>query len=131
MLKQGRRGDATPYLFDNYEYVNVFTNPANGKWFTRHGNGLYKDLHIVNIEGTVYRFESVENGQPFVIRDSNGNVVIRDRGQLRTGFTVDTLGDDNLENDIFIDGSFELLADHGQHPGFYVDFCDIARDLIG
>src|SRR5262245_61178592 len=61
ILKEGRRGDATPYLFDNYEYDNVFTNPANGKWFTRHGDGLYKDLHIVNVEGTIYRFESVEN----------------------------------------------------------------------
>ena len=131
MLKEGRRGDATPYLFDNYSYDDVFTNPATGAWFTRHGEGMYKDLHIVNVEGTVYRFEAMEVGQPFVIRDSDGNVVIRDRGALRVGFTVDTLGDDNLDNDIFIEGTDELLADNGQHPGFYADFCDIANDLIG
>jgi len=131
MLKAGRQGDPTPYFFDNYEYHDVFTNPETGAWFTRDGNGLYKDLHIVNVAGTVYRFESVENGQPFVIRDSDGNMIIKDRGQLRTRFTVDTLGDDNLDNDVFIEGSFELLADHGQHPGFYTDFCDIANDLIG
>ena len=57
MLKQGRRGDATPYYFDNYEYDQVYTNPATGAWFTRSGNGLYKDLHIVNVAGTVYRFD--------------------------------------------------------------------------
>jgi hypothetical protein len=131
MLKEGRRGDATPYLFDNYSYDDVFTNPDTGAWFTRHGEGLYKDLHIVNVEGTVYRFESMEVGQPFVIRDSDGSLVVRDRGQLRSAFTVDTLGDDNLDNDVFIDGSFELLADNGKHPGFYMDFCDIAADLIG
>jgi hypothetical protein len=131
MLKEGRSGDATPYLFDNYSYDDVFTNPATGAWFTRHGEGLYKDLHIVNVQGTVYRFEAMEVGQPFVIRDSDGNLVVRDRGHLRVGFTVDTLGDDDLENDIFIDGSFELLADNGPHPGFYMDFCDIAADLIG
>ena len=133
MLKEGRRGDPTPYLFDNYEYHNVFTNPANGNWFTRDGNGLYKDLHIVNIEGTVYRFESVENGQPFVISDSDGNVVIRDRGQLRTGFIVDTKGDDDLENDEFIEGSDVLLADHGSHPQWHRtqdEYCAIVNDLL-
>ena len=102
----------------------MFTNPATGASFTRHGEGMYKDLHIVNVEGTVYRFESMEVGQPFVISDSDGNVVVRDRGRLLTGFTVDTLGDDNLDNDVFIDGTFELLADNGRHPGFYMDFCD-------
>jgi hypothetical protein len=131
MLNEGRRGDATPYLFDNYEYDGVFTNPATGAWLTLHGQGLYKDLHIVNVEGTVYRVESMEAGQPFVVRDSDGNLVVRDRGLLRVGFTVDTLGDDDLGNDFFIDGTWELLADNGVHPGFYVDFCAIAADLIG
>ncbi len=56
---------------------------------------------------------------------------MRDRGRLLTVFTVDTLGDDILDNDIFIEVSFELLADNGPHPGFYMDFCDIAADLIG
>jgi hypothetical protein len=131
MLKEGRAGDPTPYLFDNYASDTVFTNPATGAWFTHHAQGLYKDLRIVHVEGTVYRFEAIEAGQPFVIRDSDGNVVVRDRGRLLTGFTVDTLGDDDLENDIFVDGSFDLLADNGRHPGFYIDFCDIATDLIG
>ena len=131
MLREGRRGDATPYLFDNYWYENVFTNHETGEWFTHSGNGLYKDLQIVNIEGTVYRFEAIETGRPFQIHDSDGNLVVNDRGHLRVGFTVDTLGDDNLDNDVFIEGSFELLADNGAHPGFYVSFCDIANDLIG
>ena len=131
MLKEGRSGDVTPYLFDNYSNDVVFTNPATGAWFTRHSEGMYKDLHIVNVDGTVYRFESIEVGQPFVIRDSDGNVVLRDRGRLLVGFTVDTLGDTDLGNDIFIEGTFDLLADNGRHPGFYLDFCDIATDLIG
>lgn len=131
MIKEGRHGDATPYLFHNYASEAVFTNPATGASFSLQSEGLIMDLHIVNVEGTVYRVESMEAGQPFVIRDSEGNVVIRDRGRLLTGFTVDTLGDDDHDNDIFIDGSFELLADNGRHPGFYMDFCDIAADLIG
>ena len=130
-LRPGRHGDATPYYFDNYDVHLVYTNPDTGAWFTRDGNGMYKDLRIVNVGGTLYRFEAMEVGQPFVIRDSDGNVVMRDRGALRFGFTVDTLGDDNLDNDIFIEGTDELLADNGRHPGFYADFCDIANDLIG
>ncbi len=131
MLKSGRNGDPTPYYFDNYEYEVVYTNPETGAWFTQSGNGLYKDLRIVNIVGTVYEFEAIEVGRPFQIHDMNGNLVVNDRGRLRSRFSVDTLGDDNLDNDIFIDGSFELLADNGSHPGFYLDFCGLANDLIG
>jgi hypothetical protein len=61
----------------------------------------------------------------------NGNPIIKDRGHLRVGFSVDTLGDADLDNDIFIDGSFEVVADNGPHPGFYIDFCGLAADLIG
>jgi hypothetical protein len=73
----------------------------------------------------------VENGRPFEVRDSEGNLIIKDRGHLRTRFVVDTLGDTDLDNDVFIEGSFELLAENGAHPGFFIDFCDIATDLIG
>ena len=70
--------------------------------------------------------------QPAVrIHDINGNLVIKDRGHLRVGFSVDTQGDADLANDVFIDGSFEVIADNGAHPGFYIDFCGLASDLIG
>jgi hypothetical protein len=41
---------------------------------------------------------------------------VRDRGVLFTTFVVDTLGDSDLDNDVFIDGSFSLLKDAGSHP---------------
>jgi len=56
--------------------------------------------------------------------------VLNDRGSLRYTFMVDTLGDSDPENDVFIEGSFELLADNGPHPGFYADFCELAADLL-
>jgi hypothetical protein len=131
MLKQGRAGDPTPYLFDNFKSEVVYTNPATGAWFREVANGLYKDLRITNVGGTVYQFEAFYSGQPFRVYDMHGNLVIRDRGNLRVGFQVDTLGDQDLDNDIFIEDSFEVLADNGAHPGFYIDFCELAGDLIG
>lgn len=131
MLKRGRAGDPTPYVMDNFKYETVYTNPVTQAWFTESANGLYKDLRIVNLEGTVYHFEAFYAGQPFRIHDMDGNLVIKDRGHLRVGFSVDTLGDADLDNDIFFDDTFEVVADNGAHPGFYIDFCDLASDLIG
>ena len=132
-LRTGKHGDATPYLFDNYEWHVVQTNPANGKWFREDGQGQYRDLHITKVEGTVYTFVSQETGRPYSLTDMNGNKVFFDRGRLLTTFQVDTKGDDDLSNDEFIEGSWELLAETGSHPGFFFDgdFCDVVTDLIG
>jgi hypothetical protein len=130
MLKKGVAGDPTPRVFDNYDVLETVTNADTGKWFTISHNGLYKDLKITLVSGTIYQFTAIETGQPFVVRDSEGNVVLRDRGNLVRYFQVDTKGDSDLGNDEFIEGSFSF-TDHGAHPGFVADFCEIANDLIG
>jgi hypothetical protein len=121
MLKAPSTEGAPPRLFDNYHSIETLT--ANGRTATIEHQGLYKDLHITQVEGTVYQFVAMESGQPFTIRDADGNVLIRDRGVLMTTFQVDTKGDTDLENDVFIEGSWSLLKDAGSHPGFYIDFC--------
>ena len=128
MLKAPRSDGAPPYYFDNYHNVETLT--ANGRTLTIEHQGLYKDLKITLVGGTVYQFVAMESGQPFVVRDSAGAVLIRDRGVLKTTFQVDTLGDTNLENDIFIENSWALLMDAGDHPGFYFDFCAYMRDYF-
>jgi len=128
MLKAPRTVGAPPRLFDNYEVHETLT--ANGRTLTIDHQGLYKDLHITLVEGTVYQFVSMEAGQPFVVRDGAGNVLIRDRGVLISTFQVDTLGDTDLDNDVFIEDSFSLVADNGAHPGFYIDFCEMLEDYF-
>ena len=132
-LRPGKHGDPTPYLFDNYEWRAVSTNPDNGKWFVEEGQGMYRDLKITNVEGTIYTFVAQETGRPYSLTDMNGNKVFFDRGRLLRTFQVDTKGDDDLSNDEFIEGSDELLAENGAHPGFFFDgdFCEIVNDLLG
>jgi len=132
-LKSGRQGDPTPYYFDNYEWHVVSTNPANGKWFREDGQGVYRDLHITKVEGTVYTFVAQETGRPYSLTDMNGNKVFFDRGRLLTTFQVDTKGDADLSNDEFIEDSWQLLSENGSHPGFFFDgdFCEIVQDLLG
>jgi hypothetical protein len=127
MLKEGHHGDPTPYYFDNYNIHYVLTNPANGKWVIVDRNGLYKDVHITHVEGTIYRFESIDVGQPNVIRDMDGNVLIRESGLLKYQFTVDTKGDNILENDEFLT-DFEVIAANGRHP--FIDFCGIYSEVL-
>jgi len=133
MLKSGRQGDPTPYYFDNYESHTITTNPANGKWFREDSQGMYKDLTITNVSGTIYTFQAIEVGRPYTLTDQDGNKVYFDRGRLVRQFTVDTKGDDNIDNDEFIDGSFSIIADNGAHPGFYIeDWCaDVVVPLLG
>jgi len=121
MLKAPRTEGAPPRYFDNYHSIETLT--ANGRTATIEHQGLYKDLHITLVEGTIYEFVAMEAGQPFVVRDGDGNILIRDRGVLVTTFRVDTQGDTDLSNDVFIEGSWSLLKDAGSHPGFYIDFC--------
>jgi hypothetical protein len=73
----------------------------------------------------------MEVGRPFRVQDSQGNQVLVDRGRLLYTALLDTHGDADLSNDTFFEGTFEVLADSGAHPGFYNDFCDLATSLIG
>ena len=126
MLKAPRADGAPPYFFDNYEVHETLT--ANGRTVTIDHSGLYKDLRITHVSGTIYQFVAIEAGQPFVVRDAEGNVLVRDRGVIKTTFQVDTLGDTDLDNDIFIEGSNSVLMVSGPHPGFLFDFCEAATE---
>jgi predicted peptidase len=74
------------------------------------------------IGGSLYAFEFHENGQPFVITDSDGDVISRDRGNLTGNYTFD-----------FADGAFEFegFQLHGPHPMFDVDLCQTVAPLTG
>jgi hypothetical protein len=121
--------DSAFFAHVTYQYTDTITNPANGKFLVIEGHAVFQDTKATPVEGTVFQFTSVEAGQPFVLRDSSGHVVLRDRGAIRTTILFDTLGDDTPGGEV-VDVISERLA--GPHPGFDEGaFCAAVEDLIG
>ena len=130
MLKRGRGGDPTPLFFDNYSGVETFTNVANGETATIRHQGLFKDVRAEHVEGTVYRFTAIETGRPVVVFGPDGQRLTFDRGRIRYTVLVDTQGDADPSNDVFLGDEREPDV-AGPHPIFVgdVDFCDLL-DLL-
>jgi hypothetical protein len=126
-----KRVDETGQAFpttDALHFRGVNTNPDTGQWFVVSAHGVFHDFTATPVDGTVYEFTSVEAGQPFVIEDSEGNVIVRDRGALRHTYLFDTLGDGQPGGE-FIETTQTVV--HGPHPSFDQDFCAIAAELTG
>ena len=113
---------------NNQTIREVHTNVDTGKWFVLRGHSVYHEIRGTQVDGNIYQFTSIEAGQPFVIEDSSGRVVTRDRGVIRETYLFDTLGDGVPGGEFLGDIS---IAVHGPHPGFAPDFpfCQIAAEL--
>jgi hypothetical protein len=124
------KGGEAFYAHDNFSFRDVVTNPETGQWFVVRGNGLFSEIKATQVKGNIYEFVAIEAGQPFVIEDSAGKVVVRDRGVIRTTALFDTLGD-GAPGAEFIEETH--VSVHGPHPGFAEDFpfCEIAAELTG
>ena len=124
------KGGEAFYLKDNFSFRDVLTNADTGQWFVIRGNGLFSEIKATLVRDNIYEFTAIEAGQPFVIEDSAGNVVVRDRGVIRSVALFDTLGD-GLPGAEFIEETH--VSVHGPHPGFAEDFpfCEIAAELTG
>ncbi|MDQ3938849.1 MAG: hypothetical protein M3253_09255 [Chloroflexota bacterium] len=133
MLKEGRRGNPTPYFFDNYSWQVVWTDPADpSRGFIESGNALWRDQHITLLEGTVYRFVIREVGAPYQIRTLDGRKVLRDRGRITWTFDVDTQGDADLSNDVFLTDPTPVSV-AGPHPLLFLDgdeWCDVVLSIL-
>ena len=127
------KGDLATAFFghDNYSYVETLTNVANDKFFTISGNGLNQDVQATHVDGSIFQFVTHNVGQPFVVRNMSGAVVLRDRGSLSFTYLFDT-GGDNVPGGTFL--ADVSLRVSGPHPGFFLDdagFCALAVRLIG
>jgi hypothetical protein len=115
--------DTAFFLRDNFSITQTHTNVDTDEFLTIEGHGVFNEVHAKHVEGNVFEFMAIQAGQPFVVYDSAGNVVLRDRGLVQSTVLFDTGGDD-VPGGVVLDVQTEL---RGQHPGADIDFCD---DLI-
>jgi hypothetical protein len=130
-------------LTDTYRNEEVWTNLDTGVSFTITANASVRESNPVPVAledvppelipaeglvGPVYRFTVRLSGQPFTLRDSAGEVVIREYGVLEWDLLFDTLGDREPGGRAL---SMDLVRDIGSHPtqehGF--DLCTLAAEL--
>ena len=112
--------DSAFFLHDNYALRETWTNRTTHDFLVVTANGLFQETKAVPLGGTVFTFTSVNSGQPFTVRDSDGNVLVRDRGSIRETIVFDTTGDD-VPGGIFIE-SIDFRV-NGPHPGLDFDLC--------
>jgi hypothetical protein len=128
-IRQGKRKTASAFfLLDNLTYREVHTNAETGEWFLIRGRAIFNETKATRVEGSIFKFESVEAGQPFVVENSAGEIVLRDRGAIRRTILFDTQGDDQPGGEEIAILDVDV---RGPHPGFFADFCDLVNELIG
>lgn len=129
LIRETKGGEAF-LVRDNYKYRDVLTNRETGEYFVISGHAVFKELNATHVDGNVYEFETIEAGQPFVLSDSDGNVILRDRGVIRRTMSFDTLGDGKPGGE-FLGETVDAI--NGPHPAFNdeADFCEIAAELTG
>jgi hypothetical protein len=109
-------GKLATAFFDrtNFTYSETWT-AANGRYVTVTGRTTFNEVKAVPLGGNVFMFTAIEAGQPFRLYDAQGNLVLRDRGVVRSSIIFDTLGD-ATPGGVLIE---ELEPSvRGPHPGF-------------
>ena len=123
--------DSAFFLLLRIRTTETITNPVNGQFFVIEGDSMQHDTKATPLGGSVFRFTSVEAGQPFVLRDMTGAVLLRDRGVIRTTILFDTLADDTPGGVTLQELDVSVA---GPHPGLFMDddaFCATVQDLLG
>lgn len=110
--------------------VETITNTRNRKFVTIEGDSVTQDVKATHVSGSIFQFVTHVVGQPSVVKDMNGRVISRDRGNLTFTYLFNTGGDQ-------VPGGTPIalvsLRVAGPHPAFFADPlpCDVVVALIG
>jgi hypothetical protein len=131
IVREGKEDDDGAFpVVHRFAFSDTYTNVDTGEWFTITAREAFAEISATRVDGQIFEFRVVEAGQPFVIRDSDGNLVARNRGSVQFSYLFDTGGDDEPGGEL-IPGSDVVIRVAGPHPSFEDSFCEIASDLIG
>ena len=109
------------FAHDRFQWHSTDVRRSDGLALHFSGRANFIETKATRVEGSIFEFTAVEAGQPFVVRDDDGNVLVRDRGTIRQTILFDTLGDATPGGIFIEDVSFRA---NGPHPGFEFDACD-------
>ena len=138
-LTRTGKGKFDTAFFGNFavDCFQTVTNLANGKFYTIERHVLNKDTKAVPQGGTLFVFDSIEAGQRFTVTDMNGEIRIRERGQLRFTYLFDTEGNDGDDGNPAPGGTVLEELDvkvAGPHASFEMteeEWCSLVVDMIG
>lgn len=96
---------------DVYHEVRTFrldhTNDA-GQFYRVSGRVNERLASVKPLGGNIYQLTLTQAGSTWTMSSASGKRVWRDRGINYIVYSIDTLGDDDPENDTFVDGSFSI-----------------------
>jgi hypothetical protein len=116
-------------VLDKYSFTDILTNHRTGEWFSVSARGTFREMPAtLHSDGQTVTYQVKDSGAFNTVRDSDGNLLFRDRGTVTFEFVFDTLGDSQPGGELI---SEELVSVSGPHPFFEADFCEVANDLIG
>lgn len=131
VIREGTGEDDGAFpVINRFGLSETHTNVETGEWFTITAKATFVEISATRVDGPIFEFEFVEAGQPFVVRDSDGNLVARNRGSVHASYLFDTGGDDEPGGEE-VPGSLEVIRIAGPHPSFKTEYCEIASGLIG
>jgi hypothetical protein len=129
IIREGKNKDEGAFpVLDRFSYSETWTNLETRQWFVIRGHVLFNEVEATHVEGSIFEFRFVEAGQPFVVEDSDGNVVERNNGSVHGTYLFDTQGDDQPGGEWIADLDFRVA---GPHPSLDKHPCDYAIELIG
>ena len=129
MIREGKNADAGAFpVLNRSTFSETWTNADTGEWFVIRGHVTFNEVNATRVDGAIFEFRAVEAGQPFVVEDSGGDVVARNRGSVHVTYLFDTQGDDEPGGEWVADVDFRIA---GPHPSIFLDPCEYAAELIG
>lgn len=115
------------YVHDRVNAHITITNRDTGAYFTESWRTVIREQQArpTDQDGVV-TYVTKESGAYWTVTDSEGNVIIQDRGTAKNSYTFDTL------NDGVPSGDWVDVGEPTFHGNFSdVDYCELVNELIG
>jgi hypothetical protein len=129
-MTKSSHGGLPSRSYNNYNVHEVLTDAA-GEGYIIDLSGLYNEVRVRHVRGSLYRYTGKSVGQVFTIRALDGKAVERNSGLLEITFLLDTKGDSDPGNDVYFD--FRLVKIAGTQPlqtQTDAEFCSVIEEAV-